>query len=129
MASWERLHRCLRNYKHLFPASSISLLRFKWVYILTTNRCFSSNWPAVCQMVPFADNVNHENVDSDFDCVDKEGKSLGLTPEAKEDQDRADNCEKHEFIESVRSDLLKIEQDLRRKIEEAGGEGMNEEDR
>jgi hypothetical protein len=80
-------------------------------------------------MVPFADNVNHENVDSDFDCVDKEGKSLGLTPEAKEDQDRADNCEKHEFIESVRSDLLKIEQDLRRKIEEAGGEGMNEEDR
>ena len=85
MSSWDRLYKCLVKYPGLFKPSTISLSRFKWVYILTTNRCFSSNWPAVCQMVPYADNVNHENVDSDFDCVDKEGKSLGLTPDQKEE--------------------------------------------
>jgi hypothetical protein len=38
--------------------------------MLTTNRCFSSNWPGVCQMVPFADQINHENVDTNYDCLD-----------------------------------------------------------
>jgi len=71
-------------------------------------------------MVPFADNVNHENVDSDFDCVDHEGKSLGITPEAKEEIERTANYEKHEFIETMKSDLLKMEQDLREKMQESG---------
>jgi len=62
-------------------------------------------------MVPFADNINHENVDSDFDCVDREDntRSLGLTPEQKEDEDRAEVCEKHEFYENMKRDLLTME--------------------
>jgi hypothetical protein len=31
--------------------------------MLTTNRCFGSNWPGVCCMIPYADLINHENVD------------------------------------------------------------------
>ena len=54
----------------VFPENAIGLNKFKYVYILTTNRCFSSPWPGVCLMVPFADYVNHENVDTGFDCVD-----------------------------------------------------------
>ena len=105
------------------------MMQFKWVYILTTNRCFSSNWPAVCQMVPFADNINHENVDSDFDCVDRgdNNKSLGLTAEQKEDEERAEVCEKHEFYENMKSDLLKMEETIRNKMAENGGEVQSEE--
>jgi len=44
---WDQLYRCLRNYPDLFPESAIGLNKFKYVYILTTNRCFSSNWPGV----------------------------------------------------------------------------------
>ena len=44
--------------------------KFKYAYIVTTNRAFSSNWPGVSLMVPYADYLNHENVDTTFDCVD-----------------------------------------------------------
>jgi hypothetical protein len=37
-------------------------------------------------MVPFADYVNHENVDTGFDCVDKDGNSYDKT---KEEDDRS----------------------------------------
>jgi len=47
MKSWERLYKVLCQYK-IFRPKDISMMQFKWVYILTTNRCFSSNWPAVC---------------------------------------------------------------------------------
>lgn len=81
---WDQLYRCLRNYPDLFPESAIGLNKFKYVYILTTNRCFSSNWPGVSQMVPFADYVNHENVDTGFDCVDEFGLSLNSTKQKEE---------------------------------------------
>ena len=32
-------------------------------------------------MVPFADFMNHENVDTCFDCVDENGKSIGIEKE------------------------------------------------
>ena len=48
MDSWKRLYDTLVLYPKYFQPESISLNRFKWVYILTTNRCFSSNWPGVC---------------------------------------------------------------------------------
>ena len=48
MESWKRLYDTLVKYPKFFKPESISLYRFKWVYILTTNRCFSSNWPGVC---------------------------------------------------------------------------------
>jgi len=36
-------------------------------------------------------------------------RSLGLTPEQKEDEDRAEVCEKHEFYENMKRDLLTME--------------------
>ena len=68
----------LRQYPNLFKESDISMNKFKYVYIVTTNRAFSSNWPGVSLMVPYADFLNHENVDTSFDCVDEKGVSLGI---------------------------------------------------
>jgi hypothetical protein len=72
---WNNLYKVVRNYPELFPERAIGLNRYKYVYILTTNRCFSSSWDGVSQMVPFADYVNHENVDTGFDCIDQFGIS------------------------------------------------------
>ena len=68
METWNRLYTVLSQYPAYFKPESIGLYRFKWLYILSTNRCFSSNWPGVCQMVPFADQLNHENVDVNYEC-------------------------------------------------------------
>lgn len=40
-------------------------------------------------MVPFADYINHENVDTSFDCVDQFGTSLGIQDEAKKEREQA----------------------------------------
>jgi len=48
LQQWDTLYKCLRKYPDLFPESAIGLGKFKWVYILTTNRCFGSIWPGVC---------------------------------------------------------------------------------
>ena len=61
--------------------------KFKYVYIVTTNRAFSSNWPGVSLMVPYADYINHENVDTSFDCIDAEGKSLGIKVDEKKTEE------------------------------------------
>ena len=55
MSSWNHLYNVLSKYPDVMNASAISFYKFKWVYTLGTNRCFASNWPCVCQMVPFAD--------------------------------------------------------------------------
>ena len=78
---WEQLYTVLRKYPDLFKEKDITMNKFKYVYIVTTNRAFSSNWPGVSLMVPYADFLNHENVDTCFDCVDDEGKSLGVPEE------------------------------------------------
>ena len=122
----------LRQYPHLYKESDISMRMFKYVYILTTNRCFSSNFPGVCQMVPFADFLNHENVDTNFDCVDKDGKSIGVDRNVEPNEKREDNSnmtdeekkkdrqEKRDFISSMKTDLLDLEMRLRKKMEEEG---------
>ena len=48
MVQWNTLYTCLRRYPELFKEGDISMNKFKWVYILTTNRCFGSNWPGIC---------------------------------------------------------------------------------
>mmetsp|Transcript_7934 Transcript_7934/g.12271 ORF Transcript_7934/g.12271 Transcript_7934/m.12271 type:complete len:88 (+) Transcript_7934:82-345(+) len=48
MDTWKALYDVLKEYPEYFRPESISLFRFKWVFILTTNRCFASNWPGVC---------------------------------------------------------------------------------
>lgn len=54
----------------MFQPSSIQFNRFKWVYIIAASRCFSSSWGGVSQMIPFADQINHENVNVTYDCKD-----------------------------------------------------------
>ena len=85
---WEALYNCLKNYPALFGAKDISVNKFKWVHILLTNRCFGSNFVGIYQMVPFADNINHENVDTGFDCVDADGKVLYSIDEATEEEEK-----------------------------------------
>lgn len=80
---WEQLYTVLRQYPDLYDEQDITMNKFKYVYMVTTNRAFSSNWPGVSLMVPYADFLNHENVDTCFDCVDDEGKSLGIKEEEK----------------------------------------------
>ena len=131
MVQWNTLYSCLRNYPDRFQESDIMMNKFKWVYILTTNRCFGSNWPGVCQMVPYADFLNHENIDTNFDCQDEEGKSIQL-PESKQkkmneeerkhDLIRAENDEKREFMRNIKTELLEVEVQLRKKMEEEGHE-------
>jgi len=43
MESWNTLYKILSLHPDVFKPESISLYRFKWVFILSTNRCFSSN--------------------------------------------------------------------------------------
>jgi hypothetical protein len=112
MDTWNRLYAVLVQYPQFFNPESISLYRFKWVTILTTNRCFSSNWPGVCQMVPFADQINHENVDVNYDCYDgKTGQSI-LSKEEKEQKEAEANKETHkkqqEFFTELKQDLQLI---------------------
>lgn len=81
-------------------------------------------------MVPFADFLNHENVDTNFDCVDKDGKSIGVdrTVDPKEkredsmtdEEKKKDRQEKRDFISSMKTDLLDLETRLRKKMEEEG---------
>jgi len=69
-------------------------------------------------MVPFADNVNHENVDSDFDQIDKEGNSLGIKSDEMDEEMRLMNMEKAEAYETMKRDLIALETKLRNKMEE-----------
>jgi hypothetical protein len=110
--SWKRLYDCLVKYPDYFKPESISLYRFKWVYILTTNRCFSSNWPGVCQMVPFADQINHENVDVNYDCLDPK-TGISLTSEAEKEEKRRQEAQalhnkQKEFLVTLKDDLTGI---------------------
>lgn len=87
LGQWDKLYKCLKNYPALFGANDISVNRFKWVYILLTNRCFGSNFLGIYQMVPFADNINHENVDTGFDCVDANGETMYSIQEKNEEEE------------------------------------------
>lgn len=76
-------------------------------------------------MVPFADYVNHENVDTGFDCVDAEGNSF--EPKKSEEEDRsayekwrAQSNDTRDAVFSMKTDLLEMEIGLRAKMQEGG---------
>ena len=75
-------------------------------------------------MVPFADYVNHENVDTGFDCCDKNGVSLEILRERDEKIERAKLMVQHEETRNsifiMKTDLLDMEMQLRNKILEKG---------
>ena len=84
-------------------------------------------------MVPFADFMNHENVDTCFDCVDENGKSIGVENEndtkssTEIDSERKGNQRKRDFLNSMKTDLLELETQIRNKMEEEGHETQTEE--
>ena len=63
-------------------------------------------------MVPFADFMNHENVDTCFDCVDENGKSIGIEKEEEKknqteiEQERKSSQRKRDFLNNMKTDLL-----------------------
>lgn len=73
MESWNKLYKCLSQYPEYFAEKSISLYRYKWIYMLTTNRCFGTDWKGVCSVIPYAELINHENVDVQYDYYNKDG--------------------------------------------------------
>lgn len=76
------------------------------------NRCFASNWPCVSQMVPFADQLNHENVNVAYDCHDPAtGKSF-VSADEKKAREAADLANKKQertnYLKELTSDLTNI---------------------
>lgn len=76
-------------------------------------------------MVPFADYVNHENVDTGFDCVDIDGNSF--EPKKSEEEDRsayekwrAQSNDTRDAVFSMKTELLEMEIGLRAKMQEGG---------
>lgn len=75
-------------------------------------------------MVPFADYVNHENVDTGFDCVDELGVSLNIR-KAQEDSSayekwRVCNDETRDSVFNMKRDMLGLEIELRQRLMESG---------
>ena len=89
-------------------------------------------------MVPFADFLNHENIDTNFDCQNEEGKSIELPSRKKQQIDeqeqkdeliRTANEEKREFMRNIKTELLDVEVQLRQKMEEEGCKTQTEEEK
>ena len=75
-------------------------------------------------MVPFADCVNHANVDTGFDCVDEKGDSYD---DKKPEEEVVDNekarsraFETRNAIFGLKTDLLDLEVKMRGKLEAKG---------
>jgi len=116
MKTWNKLYKCLTKYPDLFKAESIGFTKFKWVYILTMNRCFASNWPSVSQMVPFADQLNHENVNVYYDCHDQVTGESCVSQEERRAREAKELAAKKEerakYLENLSTDLAAIADDL-----------------
>lgn len=123
MKTWNKLYKCLSKYPDLFKAESIGFTKFKWVYILTMNRCFASNWPSVSQMVPFADQLNHENVNVYYDCHDQVTGESCVSQEERRAREAKEHAAKKEerakYLENLSTDLAAIADDLEATQQEA----------
>ena len=74
-------------------------------------------------MVPFADYVNHENVDTLFDCVDENGISLDIRKyhdDSAMERWRQTSADTRDSVFNMKEELLAIEIELRRKMLEGG---------
>ena len=83
-------------------------------------------------MMPFADYINHENVDTGFDCIDDNGVSYSEQVEAEDrkysEKRRKQVDESRNSIFNMRTDLLQIEMDLRKMMEKKGKTTKTEEE-
>ena len=68
-------------------------------------------------MIPYADLINHENVDIQYDYVDKQGKSITGRREEKRKEDKETRLiqamKKKLFLEDLKTDLKSLEAELR----------------
>ena len=76
-------------------------------------------------MVPYADFINHENVDTGFDCVDEKGNSVGVPVDSEkkfksDEEERHDAMERRNFISTMKTELLELETKIRNKMAEEG---------
>lgn len=118
MQFWKNLYYILEQYPEFYPdREMISFEKYKWVYMLTTNRCFGSNWPGVCAMIPYAEFINHENVDIQYDYVDENYKSITGRREERKKEEREQRLmqalKKKLFLSELREDLFKMDKELR----------------
>lgn len=114
---------CLSKYPEYFKEEGISLYKYKWVYILTTNRCFGSNWPGVCAMIPYAELINHENVDVQYDYLDLEGNSIVDRRAEKVKTEKEERLiqilKKNVFLEELKKDLINLETEFKQKVNDS----------
>lgn len=112
MQSWNKLFEVLNKYPDVFKPSSISFNRYKYVYIVSASRTFSSNWDGVSQMVPFADLINHENVNSSYDCRDqKSGEYIQPNEEEKmlqEKEKKKQEDEEKKYFNDLKDDIIQL---------------------
>lgn len=117
MENWNTLYECLSKYPDVFQPSSISFNRFKWVYIIAASRCFSSSWSGVSQMIPFADQINHENVNVTYDCRDPITGVYFPSSEQLEKMDEAvrkdkQSSKEQQLIKDFREEMTDMNQQL-----------------
>ena len=67
-------------------------------------------------MIPYAEFINHENVNVQYDYIDKEGKSIEYMEEKKKEgkEEKLMRMLKQKlFLEDLKSDLHKMESEIR----------------
>ena len=77
-------------------------------------------------MIPFAELINHENSDVQYDYLNGEGKSITLRREQKlkeeHDQKLLQILKKNQFFEELKKDLIKLEEEMKQKLKDMGKE-------
>lgn len=70
-------------------------------------------------MVPFADQINHENVCTNYDCLDPETGETLMTQEQVEQKRREEERKKEEeqkqFLNNLRQDLEDLGEQVKQK--------------
>ena len=82
---WDLFHKTLmeNKYDHIIPgisdAGNKDTLKEKYItaYLTVISRCFGWGLPFTT-LIPFADCINHHNVDSSYDLIKKEWKPISV---------------------------------------------------
>ena len=82
---WDLFHKTLmeNKYDHIIPgisdASNKDTLKEKYItaYLTVISRCFGWGLPFTT-LIPFADCINHHNVDSSYDLIKAEWKPISV---------------------------------------------------
>lgn len=109
MESWNKLYEVLSKHTDMFKPSSITFNKYKFVFIVSASRTFSSNWEGVSQIVPFCDLINHEMVNCTYDCRDLDtGECIQIHEEVKKQEEQ----EKKKQEEIQKTYLTELKDDI-----------------